>query len=174
MMVTALWEIWHARMWRLIWQLNAEFSVGYSLLLSPRRAWSFIFRRCGIFVKCAINQGTQCNWNANYSCLFRYQLFCYSISSLNTFVTVDFESILIQLPRISPKIIWYGQSPKPKQFTIKVSEASEGKWAMETLLQITTQLYLDLWLFFKFLKWVGFLISFLIPPSHRLGLACLI
>lgn len=48
-------------------------------------------------------------------------------------MTVDFESILIQLPGISCKIIWYGQSPKPKQITIKVSETSEGKGALETL-----------------------------------------
>lgn len=150
MMVMALCEIWHAKMWRFIWQLNAEFSVGYSLLLSPRRAWFFILSRCGIFVKCVINQGTQCNLNTNYSCLFRYQHFCYSMSCLNTFVTVDFESILIQLARINPKIIWYGQSPKPKQITIKVSEVSEGKQAMETQMQITTQLYLDSWFFSGF------------------------
>lgn len=130
--------------------LNSLWAI---LVVSPRRAWSVVLRRCSIFVKCAINQGTQCNWNTNYSCLFRYQHFCYSISCLNTFVTVYFESILIQLSRNSPKIIWHGQSPKTKQMTIKISEGSERKRPMETQLQITTQMYLCSWFLFKVLKW---------------------
>lgn len=118
------WSDSHGFMRNLAWQdmktclkTQCWLSAGRSLLFSPTGAWYFIFRKRGIFKKSVINQGTKCNWNTNYSCLFRYQYFCYSISCLSTFVTVDFKSILIQLSRICPKITWY---------------LHERKWVMQT------------------------------------------